>query len=160
MKEHCTRLAGDITGSFNMAIFTISLHPCTPHLFGFSTSTEGASFPSLLFTLLCMSVLPACMNVHEVMCLYLWRPGEGTRFPRTGFADNCEPPCGCGELKPGTLQQQQGSYLWATSPVPSPLSCLPSSQTHLPELSGVGTVASPPSPLAYQIPTEQLGSVD
>ena len=37
----------------------------------------------------------------------LQKPKEGLRFSKTGVADSCELPCGCWELNPGPLQEQQ-----------------------------------------------------
>ena len=44
-----------------------------------------------------------------------WRPEEGVGSPETGVTGGCEPLCGCWELNPGPLQEQQG--LLSTEPL-------------------------------------------
>jgi len=40
--------------------------------------------------LTCMSVLPACMQVHYLYAYFLKRPEDGIRSPITGVTDGCE----------------------------------------------------------------------
>jgi hypothetical protein len=54
-----------------------------------------------------MSILPACLYVHAVGSLVPTEIKRGVKFSRTEVMDGCEPFCGCWELNPGPLQEQQ-----------------------------------------------------
>lgn len=73
-----------------------------------------------LFYFMCMDVWPACYAcVHHLCAWCMWRPEEGIGAPGTGVTGAaCKPPCGCWELSPGFLQEQQ--VLLTTKPAPQP----------------------------------------
>lgn len=50
---------------------------------------------------MCMSVVP----VHSACCLE--RPEDGAGSAGTGTEDGCKLLCGCWDLNPGPLQEQQ-----------------------------------------------------
>ena len=58
----------------------------------------------LLYYLICMTVLPACMYVHHVCTLEV---KEDIGCPETGVTDSCEAPCGCWDLNLDPLEEQQ-----------------------------------------------------
>lgn len=45
--------------------------------------------------------------VSECFAWYTQKREKGTGSPRTGAMDYCEPPCGCYDLNPGPLKEQQ-----------------------------------------------------
>jgi hypothetical protein len=57
---------------------------------------------------MCMNVLPACINVHQVHAWYPQRSEERRRILETGVTDDYELPCGCWELNSGPLREQPG----------------------------------------------------
>lgn len=58
------------------------------------------------FYLVSMSVLPICLYVYHMADWCPWR-SEGVGPPGTGVMGGCEPLCGCWELNPSPLQEQQ-----------------------------------------------------
>ena len=61
---------------------------------------------NFIFYFTCIRVLPACMYVYHFV-LFPQRPEEDVRIFGAGVIDGCKLPCGCWELNPGHLQEQQ-----------------------------------------------------
>lgn len=55
---------------------------------------------------MCISILPACMSAWHMHSECLQKL-EDIRSPETGARESCEPLCGCLELDPGPLEEQQ-----------------------------------------------------
>lgn len=56
---------------------------------------------------LCVWLLPAYTYVHHMHTYCPQKFKEGAESPGTGVISGCEPPCGCWELNPSTLQAQE-----------------------------------------------------
>ena len=54
-----------------------------------------------------MNVSFACIYVHYLCPWYPGRTEEAIGSPGVVVTDGCEPPCGCWELNPGPLLEQQ-----------------------------------------------------
>lgn len=50
-----------------------------------------------------MNSLPSCIFVHRSW----WESEKGVGFPKTGFRDDCELPCGHRKLNPSPLKNLQ-----------------------------------------------------
>lgn len=55
---------------------------------------------------MCLSALPTCINVRQVLDRCPRRSEVVTESPRTGIEDSCELPCGYQKNKPGPLEEQ------------------------------------------------------
>ena len=74
-----------------------------------------------LFTLLHMSILPACMSVHRVHAWYPWNSEEDTRSLGTGVINSWELPCECWELNMALSERAVSALNYgAIFPVPGP----------------------------------------
>jgi hypothetical protein len=57
----------------------------------------------------CVCVFCACVLCMYMVCMCarcLWRP-KASGPPGSGLLSGCEPACGCWELNPGPLQEQE-----------------------------------------------------
>lgn len=52
-----------------------------------------------------MNILLTCIFVHQVHAFGC--PEEGTAAPGPGIKSGCDLSCGCWEVKPGPLEEQQ-----------------------------------------------------
>lgn len=52
-----------------------------------------------------MTILSACIYVHQVHAWHLMMPEAGIIFPKTRVTKSCEPPGGCWDPYLGPLQE-------------------------------------------------------
>lgn len=60
-----------------------------------------------IFCLMCMSILPTCIDVYHVCACCSGRFEESVGFPRTGVTDDHKPPGGCWEPNLDPLEEPQ-----------------------------------------------------
>jgi hypothetical protein len=61
----------------------------------------------IIYFVLYLYVLFACMSVYHTCPWCLQQPEENASFPGIRVTDGCEPPCGCGKPNLDTLQEQR-----------------------------------------------------
>lgn len=89
-------------GWMNLCGFSFSIFAC-------SVSEQFHFFKKgfIYFIFIRMSVFPACIYVHRAHAWCQWSSEEDGGFPGPRDIYGCGPLCGCWELNPGPLQDQQ-----------------------------------------------------